>query len=30
VRGKEIARQFDAPVVADRFRRARALALSSG
>ena len=30
VRGKEIARQFDAPVVADRFRRARALALSTG
>jgi len=29
VRGKEIARQFDAPVVADRFRRARALALST-
>ena len=29
-RGKVIARQFDAPVVADRFRRARALALSSG
>jgi glycosyltransferase involved in cell wall biosynthesis len=29
-RGKEIARQFDAPVVAERFRQARALALSAG